>query len=251
MHYVDTHCHVDQYRDPLSVLRQAEAAGVVTVAVTELPSRYQRLSMRMGRRRPVRVAIGMHPLRAASASPMELALFAELLDASDYVGEVGLDGSQAGRETLRRQRKVFEHLLQQPRIQHKILSVHSRGAEEDTIRALADAGVTAILHWYSGPLKHIDAALAAGLWFSVNPAMLRSKNGQRIIAALPRERVVTETDGPYSKLGGRASEPGDIPVVVRGLGRTWGEDEDRARDRIFENMASIAAAAGISRSPVD
>ncbi len=50
-------------------------------------------------------------------------------------------------------------------------------------------------------VKHIEAAVAAGLWFSVNPAMLRSRNGQRIVAALPRERVVTETDGPHAKLG--------------------------------------------------
>ena len=67
--------------------------------------------------------------------------------------------------------------------------------------------VTVILHWYSGPLKHIDTALAAGMWFSVNPAMLRSRNGQRIVAALPPQRVVTETDGPYAKPGGRPSEP--------------------------------------------
>jgi TatD DNase family protein len=174
---------------------------------------------------------------------MELALFTQLLDQAEYVGEVGLDGSRAGRDTLRAQVKVFEHLLQQPRIKNKVLTVHSRGAELDTIERLAAAGVTAILHWYSGPLKHIDAAVAAGLWFSVNPAMLRSQNGQRIVVALPKERVVTETDGPYSKLGGRPSEPKDIPAVVAGLARMWGEDAEQARAQVFENMAAIAAAA--------
>ncbi len=34
-------------------------------------------------------------------------------------------------------------------------------------------GVTAILHWYSGPLGTLERALAGGLYFSVNPAMLR------------------------------------------------------------------------------
>lgn len=248
MRYVDTHCHVEQYPDPLNVLKKAQAAGVVTVAVTELPSRFQRLSMRMGNRTSVRVALGMHPLRAATASPMELALFSQQLDATDYVGEVGLDGSQAGRETLRKQRKVFEHLLQQPRIKHKILTVHSRGAESDTVAALANAEVTAVLHWYSGPLKHIDTALSAGLWFSINPAMLRSKNGQRIIAAIPPDRVVTETDGPYSKVGGRPSEPSDIPAVVLGLARAWGQDVEQVRARVFDNMAQIAALARIQAS---
>lgn len=243
MSYVDTHCHLDQYSEPLAVLKRAEATGTITVAVTELPSGFQRLALRLGARPLVRVALGLHPLRAGRASPMELALFTELLDQTDYVGEVGLDGSPAGRGTFRKQVKVFEHLLQQPRVQRKVLTVHSRGAEQETIEHLAYADVTVILHWYSGPLKHIDTALAAGMWFSVNPAMLRSRNGQRIVAALPPQRVVTETDGPYAKLGGRPSEPGDVPFVVAGLARTWGEEPEEGRRRIFENMTAIAAAA--------
>jgi TatD DNase family protein len=243
MQYVDTHCHIDQYSEPSAVLKRAEAADTVTIAVTELPSLFQRLALRLGSRRLVRIALGIHPLRAAMASPMELALFTELLDQAEYVGEVGLDGSWAGHDTLRTQVKVFEHLLQQPRIKSKVLTVHSRGAELDTIERLAAAGVTAILHWYSGPLKHIEPAISAGLWFSVNPAMLRSQNGQRIVAALPKERVVTETDGPYSKLGARPSEPKDIPAVVAGLARVWGEDVEQAHKRVFENMSAIAAAA--------
>jgi len=243
MQYVDTHCHLDQYASPMETLRRAEQAGVVTVAVTELPSRFQRLALRLGDRRLVRVALGMHPLRAAAATPMEMALFTQMLDRTDYVGEVGLDGSAEGKPSYRQQLKVFEHLLGQPRLQSKVLTVHSRGAEQDTIDRLAQSRATAILHWYSGALKHIDTALAAGLWFSINPAMMRSKNGQRIVAALPPERVVTETDGPYAKLGGRAADPTDIPSVVTGLSRVWREEPDAAQARIFDNMATLAASA--------
>jgi len=243
MKLVDTHCHIDRYPHPLSVLKSAEAAGVVTVAVTDLPSAYQRLSLRLGRRRLVRVALGAHPMRAGSMSPLELALFTRLVDQTDYVGEIGLDGSQHGRSSLKAQTKVFEHLLQQPRIKRKVLTVHSRGAEAQVIEALAHARVTAILHWYSGPLRHIATAVDAGLFFSVNPAMLRSKRGQRIVAELPRGRVVTETDGPYARLDGRACEPKDIASVVAGLARAWNEEEDEARDRVFRTMSDIAASA--------
>lgn len=241
--YVDTHCHIDRYAHPLEVLKQAEASNVVTVAVTEVPSDFQRLSLQLGRRRLTRVALGFHPLRAAAATPLEQALFTRLLDRADYVGEVGLDGSREGRDTLRGQVKLFEHLLSQPRIKTKVLTVHSRGAEAETIERLRQARVTAILHWYSGALKHIDTALDAGLWFSVNAAMLRSQNGQRIVAALPRERVVTETDGPFAKLGGRPSEPQDIPAIVTGLARHWDETPEQVRDRIHSNMACIAETA--------
>ncbi len=44
--------------------------------------------------------------------------------------------------------------------------------------------------------------------------MVRSENGGRIIVALPRERVVTETNAPYTKVRGRPSEPRDVPTVV-------------------------------------
>ena len=175
-----------------------------------------------------------------------MALFTRLLDRADYIGEMGLDGSRDGRASLRAQIKLFEHLLSQPRIKGKVLTVHSRGAEAETIERLRHAGVTAILHWYSGALKHIDVAASAGLWFSVNPAMLRSQNGQRIVSALPRERVVTETDGPYTKLGGRPCEPKDIPSVVLGLARAWGKTSDEARDRVFRNMAAVREAARAS-----
>lgn len=34
------------------------------------------------------------------------------------------------------------------------------------------------------------------MWFSVNSAMLQTR---KVLAALPRERVLTETDGPYTR----------------------------------------------------
>lgn len=246
MNFVDSHCHLGRYEDPLAVLQRAEVAEVVTVAVTELPSEFQRLSLRLGTRRLVRLALGLHPLRAALASPMELALFARLLDRVEYVGEIGLDRSRDGHSSFPGQVKVFEHLLQQPRIKDKVLTVHSRGAEKETIERLASARATAILHWYSGGLKHIDNALAAGLWFSVNAAMLRSANGQKIIRALPMERVVTETDGPYASFRRRDSEPSDVPTIVEGLAGIWSEDRAGAQKRVFENMREIAATVRAS-----
>ncbi len=50
--------------------------------------------------------------------------------------------------------------------------------------------------WVSGPAKPIDTALAAGMYFSINPAMLTSKSGKRVLDAVPPDRILTETDGP-------------------------------------------------------
>jgi TatD DNase family protein len=218
-------------------------ASVITIAVTSLPSHYESLATQLSAVRDVRVALGFHPLASARNKAMELALFAKQLDRTDYVGEIGLDFSAQGCETRPSQIEIFDRILDDDRIQRKVLTVHSRNAEKETIKRLAMAGVTAILHSYSGPLEQVEDALAAGFFFSVHPAMVHSHEGQRLLAVLPRERVLTETDGPWTLISGRPAEPRDIPAVVAELARIWSIDPDDAQRLIFKTMSSLHHAA--------
>jgi TatD DNase family protein len=223
--YVDSHCHIDRYPHPEAVLRAAARSEVVTIAVTDTPSSFKRSSSMVRPGSLLRVAVGVHPLVASRMSEHDLNLFARLLDQTDYVGEIGLDYSIHGRPTRRRQTEIFERILAVPSIREKVLTVHSRQAEADTVRLLAEARVHAILHWYQGALKHLDAALDAGMLFSVNTSMLSTRRGQRIIAALPPERVLTETDGPhtYQSSSPRSRACGTRTLESSGIAcsRTW------------------------------
>ena len=238
--YVDTHCHLDRYPDPRSILAGADRARVVTIAVTESPSAFQRQAALMRGAARLRIAIGMHPLAAHRISAVELSLFRRMIDRTDYVGEVGLDFSQHGRATRDVQQVVFGTVLSHPEIKSKILTVHSRGAEAAVIDRLAAARTAAILHWYSGPIGLIKSAIDAGLFFSVNPAMLRSRKGRRIVEAIPPDRVLTETDGPYTKVGTRASEPSDVPAVISALAERWSVSPEVAGERVYGNMIRLA-----------
>lgn len=243
MYYIDAHCHIDRYPRPSDVLDAAARTRVVTIAVTETPAGFQALTVKAGRRPMLRVALGLHPLRAARVSRHELLLFSRLLERTDYIGEIGLDFSPQGNPSRQRQIEVFEQVLEAPGIDRKVLTVHSRRAEDATVGLLADRGAHAILHWYSGALKPLHRALDAGMWFSVNSAMLRTRNGQRILAALPRERVLTETDGPYTRQQGRPSDPSTIPMLVEALAEFWKEEPEATRQRLYDNMAALHAAA--------
>jgi len=238
--YVDTHCHLDLFADPVRTL--ADAPNTILVAVTELPSRYRLLAARFRRDPRVRVALGLHPLRAATAGPLEEGQMIRQLATTEYVGEVGLDFSRHGKDSKETQLRVFDRLLAEPALRHKVVTVHSRGAEKAAIERLADAGVRGILHWYTGPASLIDQALAAGLYFSINPAMVRTDKGRRTIAALPRERVLTESDGPYAKSGRRDSGPADIPTAIAVLAKQWAVFPDDARLIVHDNLATLYAA---------
>jgi TatD DNase family protein len=238
--YVDTHCHLDLYPDPFEVLDAAPQT--VVVVATELPSAYRLQSVRFRGDRRVRVALGLHPLRAASASALEVGQLVRQLAHAEYVGEVGLDFSAHGKNTKAAQLRVFDRLLAEPALRHKVVTVHSRGAEATVIERLRAAGVAAILHWYTGPLGLINEALDAGLYFSINPAMLRTQKGRKAIAAIPRSRALTESDGPFAKVRGHSAAPGDMKRLVSELARSWGVEAQDVRDQIYDNLASLYAA---------
>lgn len=246
--FVDAHVHLNRYGSTEAVLARAGRAGVVCVGMTESPSDFDAWAAMLRGRRGVRLALGAHPLVADRLDTDELNRFTYLARITAYVGEVGLDGSREGRATIGAQRRVFEHVLSVTGQGQCMLSVHSRGAEAEVIDALAQARATAALHWYSGPLKAVDRALDAGLYFSVNPAMIGTQSGARLLRAVPHDRVVTESDGPYATVARRAAEPGDIPALVTRIADAWGRDPDETADRLWENMSQLAAGgAGAAR----
>lgn len=172
-------------------------------------------------------------------SGSEVERFFSSLGQADYVGEVGIDGSRQGKPTEARQVQLFDRVLAEPRVKEKMLTVHSRGAEKQVVERMEKASVAGILHWYTGSLSVAERALAAGLYFSVNPSMIRSKGGQRLLQFLPADRVLTETDGPYSRVGSRKSRPVDIPPVVEGLAGMWGIAATEAAQVVIQNMARL------------
>ncbi|WP_441247398.1 TatD family hydrolase [Kitasatospora sp. McL0602] len=233
----DTHCHLTGYDRPTDVMAEAAEAGVTIVAVSEDPGQYRMLRTRLGRRPGVVPALGMHPLHAASFTPADLARFLRLLPDAPWIGEIGLDFSPAGRPSRRAQLRIFEAILSDPRASALPLTIHSRGAERETIEHLTQAGASrAILHWYTGPPGLLEEAVNAGLWFSVNPTMTASARAQRLLQEIPPDRVLLETDGPFTRHHGRPSRPSDLPALLPRLAALWSTDEDGARNQLNANQ---------------
>ena len=104
-----------------------------------------------------------------------------------------------------------------------------------------------IFHWYTGTIKALSAALEAGHYFSVNPAMFRNKKGQPIVNHIPSDRILTETDGQFVKIGSRAAVPADVQVVEQSLSEIWQVDPAEVRQRVsahFRRLTEPLRAAG-------
>lgn len=238
---LDCHCHLDLYSAPSLVARRAEAAGTFTVFVTNSPLAYVQSRPHAAQHARIRLALGLHPLLAEQHHSGRKA-FEALAHQTSFIGEVGLDFSPAGRGTAELQTESFAFVLRVLGRHPKFISIHSRQAEAQVLKMLREAKRTpAVFHWYSGPLNSLEDAISDGHYFSVNPAMIGSLNGRKIVSAIPKKRILTETDGPFVKIGKRQAEPPDVSVVERYLAELWQMPVSAARSVIAANFRQLIA----------
>ncbi|MBB6609685.1 TatD family hydrolase [Pontibacter sp. Tf4] len=236
---IDSHCHLDLYPDPIAVAKRCDQAGVTTLAMTNLPSHFGQGIQHLQGFKNIRIALGMHPLYADRHAE-EYSLFDKYLDLTSYIGEVGLDFSRIGLATKKRQIKSFDYILSKVRGKKKLLSLHSRGAESDTLTMLKKHQINlAIFHWYTGSASILKTIAESGYYFSVNPEMIRSNKGQTLIKQIPRNQLLTETDGPYVQYNNRIVEPADVKVVINFLSKAWGIAANDVQQQIKHNFQSL------------
>ena len=237
MPLIDTHCHIDLYADYQDVLKGVEQQRIATIAVTNSPVVFRRSASLAAGSKYVRTAIGLHPELAAQRS-YEVGLLVEMLGETRFVGEIGLDfvTNDAGEREV--QRRVFATILDAcSRHGDKVLTVHSRLAAREVVEMIG-AGFpgAVILHWYSGPLAVLEKALKNGCYFSINPSMVRSKAGRRIIQAIPRNRLLTESDGPFATTNDQPSVPADVLTAVTHVAHLWEISVIEASNQIYQNF---------------
>jgi TatD DNase family protein len=241
---IDFHCHLDLYPDPHAVAAAAQDDQVAVLSVTTTPSAFAGTAALAAGRPLIRTALGLHP-ELADQRMHELALFDQLVATTRFVGEIGLDGSSRFAHTRASQAEVFSHILRScADAGGRILSLHSRGAVRPVLEALhanPESG-TPVLHWFSGTVRQAEAAIKHGCWFSVGTPMLLTAKGRELAAMLPPTRVLTETDGPFGKINGRALVPRDVRDTTERLAELWEIGTSEVEARVAANMRELLAS---------
>lgn len=238
---IDLHAHLDLYPDPQAITKECVERNLFVLSVTTTPSAWSGTAALAQGAARIRTALGLHP-QLAHERRSELALFEGLLPQSRYVGEIGLDGGPELKATWDTQRHVFDEILRMcGSAGGRIMTIHSRRAASPVLDALAsraDAGI-AVLHWFSGSRRELQRAIDQGCWFSVGPAMLNGERGRGLAAQMPRDRILTETDGPFAQIEGRALLPWDAAKAESMLANLWGSNEDEVRDQLTSNLMRL------------
>lgn len=224
MTLVDSHCHLggEAYAaDRDAVLERAWAAGVGHVVVIgESPEAVPGALALAAADARLSATAGLHPHEASRWTPgMAEWLAAALRDPRVVAaGETGLDYhyDHAPRPA---QREAFEAQLELARAAGKPAVIHAREADDDVLAVLRNHPRTvAVLHSYSSGAGLLEGALALGHYASFSGMVtFKSWQADALVRAVPADRLLVETDGPYLApvpVRGRRNEPAFVRHVA-------------------------------------
>jgi TatD DNase family protein len=226
---LDCHAHIA----PDVTKRQIECLGDVhVVAMTRSLAEAQYASTRSDRQ--LTWAVGAHPGRPDALAQYNPTLFRSVASRFAVVGEVGLDR----RGVRQNQERVFDDVLTACADLQVLVSVHSTGRTGEVVERLEPHALKGvILHWFLGTPVECRRAAEAGASCSVNSAMPID-----LVSALPRDRILPETDFPAKRVG--AATPGDTSALEVSLAEVWGEPVPRVRHILWRNLRAVSLASG-------
>ncbi|MBC6404793.1 MAG: TatD family hydrolase [Rhodospirillales bacterium] len=206
---IDSHCHLDfleREGDDLAGVvaraRSADVGGMVTIG-TKL-SEIDKVIAIAERFPQVWCSVGVHPHEAreqGQKTPDRLLALARHPKVVG-IGETGLDYfyEHSPREE---QRESFRAHIAAARSARLPVIVHSRDAEEETLKILAEeqgkGAFAGVIHCFSGSTTLAEGALALGMSISLAGILTfkKAEDLRKTAGKIPLERLLVETDSPY------------------------------------------------------
>ncbi len=248
---IDSHVnlHAPQFADDRQdVIDRARAAGIgLMVNISDKVSTFDATYAVAVENPDIWATVGTHPHEAKENPDLTADILIDLAGRPRVVGigECGLDFHYdlSPREV---QAAVFRQHCIAARATGLPLVVHTREADDVMAQILEEehaAGPFRVLmHCYTSGPELARRAAALGAWFSVSgiATFKAAQDVRDIIADMPADRIIVETDCPYLApvpMRGRRNEPAFLPHVLAKLaeirGWTLEDAEQRTEDAFF------------------
>lgn len=264
--WIDTHAHLDSPKfeaDREAVIRRAQEGQVMPIVTVGADLGSSRAAVALADQyTDLYATVGVHPheARHVDASTLD-----ELRDLAQHprvvaVGEIGLDTYYefSPRDI---QREVFEAQLALASEVGKPVVVHLRDKEEETAvydlaveilsewvpgERAARSGLPApgVLHCFSGTIEVAHMVLDLGFYLGVDGPVTypNARALQAIVAELPLERLVLETDCPYlapQARRGKRNEPAYLPFIGQKVAELHQTEVSQVAQITCENAARL------------
>ena len=240
---IDTHTHLDDARyepDREAVLTRAREAGVDRMITIGCDLATSRSAVALADRYPfVYASIGVHPHEVKHIAADWYDEFRRLAQQRKVVayGEIGLD-YHYNHSSPEEQRHRFREQIQLARELRLPIIIHTREAQDDTVRILKEeraAEIGGVFHCFSGDAWLAKDALDLGFYLSFSGILTFQNAGmlREIAKTVPADRLLIETDCPYLTPiphRGKRNEPAYVKHVADVLATIKSDDSSLAAE---------------------
>jgi len=244
----DTHAHMDDRAfdaDRSALLETAlPQAGVKLLMNPGCSLESSRAASRLSQSYDyIYSAVGSHPDAADEVNDAVLDAYRAMCRENPKIKAVGEIGLDYHYEDIPRgiQQRAFLAQMELARELGLPVIVHEREAHQDGMRIVAEfPQVTGVFHCFSGSAEMAKWLVSRG-WYVGFTGVLTFKNARRALeaaAAVPRDRVVIETDCPYMSpepFRGRRNDPTRLYRMAEALAAIWNVTPEEAQALTFEN----------------
>ncbi|OGN73870.1 MAG: hypothetical protein A2X25_03820 [Chloroflexi bacterium GWB2_49_20] len=278
MELVDTHCHLDFNKfdnDRSEVILRAQAAGLTRILIPGVTIESSRKVVKLAESNPILfAAIGIQPNDALTWDEGSINDLRELfLSTSNStsagrkkiiaLGEIGLDYYWEAAPHEHQQRILWAQMqlaaeLELPIVLHlreKQDAEHGACAE-DLLEMVTDwtnqlkstnnplSNHPGVLHSFSGNIDTAKKAIELGFFIGVTGPVTftNSKERRDLIAAIPLEHLLLETDAPYltpHPNRGQRNEPANVQLVANKVAEIHEESLAKIAEQTCANAIKL------------
>ncbi len=237
--WVDTHCHLDapEFQDTLvQVVARAKSSDVKALLLPAVQisdwEQAKKLAHQYSPQIPGLVyTLGIHPLYINQAQESDIETLKTQIQVSlgdprfVGIGEIGLDYFVEGLDPKRQEYYFHEQLDLAEEFRLPVI-LHVRRSQDAILKALRKRKVPGgIAHAFNGSHQQAKQFIELGfkLGFGGAATYDRALQIRRLLAEIPLESIVTETDAPdippawLKEEGGLMNEPALLPRIARQL----------------------------------
>lgn len=240
MKFIDTHIHLQDFktRCATDIISAGKKAGVEKfVCASIIREDWAKISA-LYKEFPENIvpAFGLHPWYVNKTGWGWEAELEKML--AEYpkalVGETGLDRLHFPDKEP--QNEIFLKQIELAKKYKRPLLIHAVKCQEWLENYWAILPEKFVFHSYNGKSELLKKIVARNGYVSFSASILKNRDKEKILKAVPPERILLETDGPYQSFyPGQESFPDFIPELAEEIARIRGEDMELFADRVYQN----------------
>ncbi len=273
MTLTDTHCHLNYNKfdsDREAVLERAIQAGVERILIPGLTLTSSLSAVKLAESRPMLfAAVGVHPTEVDTFRVDTLTSLHKLASETSgtskivAIGEIGLDYYWEAAPHDLQQRVLKEQLDLAAELELPVI-IHFREKGDapdgpcasDLMKILEEwvnrlrreksplAERPGVLHSFSGSRGTAEQAISLNLYLGVTGPLTYRKERQELVASLPLERLLIETDAPFlapHPHRGKRNEPAYVRLIADKIAFVRSDTTEQVAAATSENARRLFA----------